>query len=218
MRLVKYSAEPLVFDPEFVYPNSHIASAVGKPVGLWVSDESPGMFGWKEWCEGETWNIGGLAHRTEFALTPGHNVLIIDTPEALAAFDAEYSTGSKYIERIDWSVVAERYDGIIITPYQWEHRLSMMWYYGWDCASGCIWNLSAIAPVCGEVQNHGSITVTCTEPAGHEESEGRGRVHQGESYGVKVMWLPGESAREEVPIIPGGYTMTSVAPGAPNPD
>jgi hypothetical protein len=147
MKLVKYSSEPLIFDPEYVYAGHDLAHQVGKPRGLWVSDESEGAWGWREWCEAEGWNLDGLTFKTEFALTPEANVLIIDTPEALIEFDAKYATGSAYIARIDWSVVAEQYDGIIITPYQWEHRLEMMWYYGWDCASGCIWNLSAIRPL-----------------------------------------------------------------------
>jgi len=38
-------------------------------------------------------------------------------------------------------VVSKEYDGIEIAPYQWDARLSLIWYYGWDVASGCIWNL-----------------------------------------------------------------------------
>lgn len=43
--------------------------------------------------------------------------------------------------------IGARYDGIVITPYVWSMRLdrSAFWYYGWDCASGCIWNASAVA-------------------------------------------------------------------------
>jgi hypothetical protein len=50
---------------------------------------------------------------------------------------------------IDWYRVAEQYDGIIITPYIYERRLTeyTTWYYSWDCASGCIWNGKAIANI-----------------------------------------------------------------------
>ena len=36
--------------------------------------------------------------------------------------------------------------GIIISPYQWDCRLALEsgWYYGWDCSSGCIWDISCI--------------------------------------------------------------------------
>lgn len=42
---------------------------------------------------------------------------------------------------IDWKAVAKEYDGIEIDPYQYERRFSegFLWYYGWDCASGCVW-------------------------------------------------------------------------------
>ena len=63
-------------------------------------------------------------------------------------------------DQIDWAEVASKYDGIIISPYQWSLRLDMemMWYYGWDCASGCIWNISAIKEL-KEVQNGKARTV-----------------------------------------------------------
>jgi hypothetical protein len=149
MRLIHHSAEPFVFDPNHVYDKHEIAAAVGKPRGLWVSDET-GDDGWRSWCESEEFNLAGLDHETEFVLAPGHNVLVIESPEALSAFDQEYNVGlhdrSPFtILGIDWNRVAEDYDGIIITPYQWEHRFGLMWYYGWDCASGCIWNLHALA-------------------------------------------------------------------------
>jgi len=52
---------------------------------------------------------------------------------------------------INWPAVAEKYDGIIIAPYIWQRRLSdnpdHFWYYGWDCASGCIWNTEVIEEI-----------------------------------------------------------------------
>lgn len=50
---------------------------------------------------------------------------------------------------LDWAAIGKLYDGIIIAPYLWERRLNggAMWYYGWDCASGCIWNPRAISEV-----------------------------------------------------------------------
>jgi hypothetical protein len=35
----------------------------------------------------------------------------------------------------------------------WECRLdpAAAWYYGWDCASGCVWNLEVIADVVVDV-------------------------------------------------------------------
>lgn len=40
--------------------------------------------------------------------------------------------------------VAKDYDGIEIAPYQESLRYDLEWYYGWDVASGCIWNFEGI--------------------------------------------------------------------------
>jgi hypothetical protein len=88
------------------------------------------------------------------------NILRLGSPAALDVFTAEYggappiyrALDQRFGERtmmIDWRRVASVYDGIIIAPYQWSRRLDggARWYYGWDCASGCIWNATAIARV-----------------------------------------------------------------------
>jgi len=50
---------------------------------------------------------------------------------------------------IAWSLVADEYQGIVIAPYVWSRRLcyGANWYYSWDCASGCVWDASAVAGV-----------------------------------------------------------------------
>jgi hypothetical protein len=45
---------------------------------------------------------------------------------------------------IDWNKVSKSYKGIQINYYSNKHRLDMLWYYGWDCESGCIWDISCI--------------------------------------------------------------------------
>ena len=52
----------------------------------------------------------------------------------------------RYVYQIRWEEVKTLWDGIIISPYNWKcrHSPSTEWYYGWDCASGCIWNVEAI--------------------------------------------------------------------------
>lgn len=137
----------------------------GKPRGLWVS--VPGEDDWASWCEVESFGIGRA--RNVLSLTDAHNVLIISGANQLSAFDKEYGEWGKifpsmsYDKRwIDWRKVAQRYDGIIIAPYQWRHRLDTQvsdWYYGWDCASGCIWNNTAL-----EISHQGAMI-----QAGREE-------------------------------------------------
>jgi len=47
---------------------------------------------------------------------------------------------------VDWPRVAARYGGIEIAPYQSELRSAQetRWYYGWDVASGCVRDASAV--------------------------------------------------------------------------
>jgi hypothetical protein len=134
-----YSAAPLVFDPTRTY-----ASNSFKPHGLWLSvaDEH----GWKEWCEGEDFNIEGLAHSVDFAPTDSANILHLNSVGAIQDFTHEYKlqAGGRYNLIINWARVTSGYDGIIISPYQWSCRHDLMWYYPWDCASGCVWNLNAL--------------------------------------------------------------------------
>lgn len=140
--LSHFTAEPFALDREWQYDQQSRYGGYGKPRGLWLSDESD--HGWKAWCTSEDWGVETLTHETRFTLAPSHNVLIIDTPEALIEFDQRYGDGDRYMRNIDWASIIEQYDGIIITPHQWELRLDMLWYSAWDCASGCIWNLDAV--------------------------------------------------------------------------
>ena len=45
---------------------------------------------------------------------------------------------------MDWPKVARDYDGIEIYPYIGRMRHELIWYYGWEVSSGCIWNLSDV--------------------------------------------------------------------------
>lgn len=141
MRLLHYSAEPFQFDPERKYDDKHGF----KPGGLWLSVE--GDQDWRSWCESEQWGIGGLKHAVEITLKPTANVLLIDTEEGLDAFNARFGSDDLSVRSIAWAKVKALYDDLIIAPYQWERRCGLMWYYGWDCASGVVWNLSAIKSV-----------------------------------------------------------------------
>jgi hypothetical protein len=78
-------------------------------------------------------------------------ILVIRNEEELLEFTAEYGVPlsertSRSMDYIDWARVAEKYDGIDIPKYLRSMRLDsrVSWYYTWDIASGCIWNLRAI--------------------------------------------------------------------------
>lgn len=93
----------------------------------------------------------GLTHATEIVLSPTANILRLASGEDLDAFTEEYgfdpySMRGGFIHDIRWPDIAAKYQGIIIAPYIWSRRMTnhTFWYYGWDCASGCIWEANAI--------------------------------------------------------------------------
>jgi hypothetical protein len=154
MRLLHYDEKPVEFDPNRQYCLNREHSVVGKPNGLWVSVE--GEDDWKWWCESEEFCLGSLRHVHEVTLVPDANILYITNPNQLLAFHHQYAAPSRHWHTdddilhwgLDWARAAQDYQGIIIAPYFWDLRLDgPFWYYGWDCASGCIWDLNAISGV-----------------------------------------------------------------------
>jgi hypothetical protein len=144
MKLLHYSAAPFQFDPSRVYQGR--SERDHKPMGLWLSVE--GDYDWPAWCEGESFNLESLKYVSEVTLKPDATVLLLDTVDRLDAFTHRFGVPDVHeLRSIAWNEVKERYDGIIIAPYHGARRLSLMWYYTWDCASAVIWNLSAIAEV-----------------------------------------------------------------------
>lgn len=150
MRFIHYSAEPL----NTVLSVSQYAARCSyeKPRGLWIS-AGDGEDGWRAWCESENFCLESLAHSTEISLTPDANILRLNDARGIDQLTREFGfvpdfyRGSGYERRaISWDKVAERYSGIIIAPYCWSRRLHERtgWYYGWDCASGCIWDAAAV--------------------------------------------------------------------------
>jgi len=134
MRL-HYSKKPI----EALFDRPQIERNPTKPTGLWYSPSGPDD--WKSWCEAE--GFDGLGP-FQYALTidPACTIIKLRTPDDIFCFNDQYSIELPYgIMEIDWKRVADDYDGIEIAPYQWKCRLDtrVFWYYGWDCASGCLW-------------------------------------------------------------------------------
>lgn len=152
-RLIHYATKPLteVYSIPVEVQNKH-RSGFHKPTGLWVSVE--GEDDWKNWCEGGQWGLASLACAIEVVLRPKATVLWLKGARALESFHTEYNYvahhyGGDLGDRtaIDWARVANKYQGIIIAPYVWSLRLHAPvsdWYYGWDCASGCIWDAAVV--------------------------------------------------------------------------
>jgi hypothetical protein len=109
-----------------------------KPTGFWYGFGSS----WIDWVNMEVpeWNYNHI-----FKIEVNQNkILQINTLDKLIEFDNNFSVQVSYFKNIDWIRVADFYDGIEITPYQYKARRELSWYYGWDVASGCIWNPNAI--------------------------------------------------------------------------
>lgn len=112
-----------------------------KPSGLWygIGDS------WIRWVrsEMEDWEQDNVF---KLNINEG-NIAIIRTYDKLAGFDAKYGIDYHGMRMVNWVEVAKDYDGIEIAPYINEGRFKYFWYYGWDVASGCIWNKDAITSI-----------------------------------------------------------------------
>ena len=153
MRLVHYSDQPF---GELCDIQHGERGDFYKPHGLWVSVDDAN-YSWRDWCIDTQVRLDALTHVHDVELADGANVLVLSDSTSLDAFTCEFRQfevdGDMQIFArtygMNWSAVRERWDGLIITPYLWECRLepSCMWYYAWDCASGCLWHRRAIASV-----------------------------------------------------------------------
>lgn len=107
-----------------------------KPWGFWYAIGQE----WVEWVKFEMPQWHG---QYNYDVNLGSaNLLIIENSCELENFHKEYASGE--FSSVNWSSVAEKYDGIEIDPYQWKYRHQYFWYYGWDVASGCVWNLEKV--------------------------------------------------------------------------
>lgn len=123
-----------------------------KPQGFWISVEDDLEQGWNAWCKSENYCVDHLKYEHEVQLKPDCNILYCITEQQVFDLSRQFPFKSKYyneIKYVDWIKVKEKYQGIIIAPYQWQCRwaLETSWYYGWDCASGCIWDLNAVESI-----------------------------------------------------------------------
>jgi hypothetical protein len=111
-----------------------------KPKGFWYGIDGD----WERWCKGEDWGLSKDKENLEYELVlADENILMLSSVVEIDKFHELYEGSlSGILALINWKAVAEKYDGIEIAPYQWNRRFegtAHHWYYGWDCASGCIW-------------------------------------------------------------------------------
>lgn len=75
-----------------------------------------------------------------------HNLKDFDIFNSRYAYELRYSNDSEndllnYL--VDWNKVSQDYGGIQICPYL-KKRKKILWYYSFDVASGCVWNIKSI--------------------------------------------------------------------------
>lgn len=148
-----------------------------KPKGLWFSVEGKNLgYNWKDFCEVEEFQTERLRYRHQILFNKKANILHLKTADEVIEFSRKYCDKHHILteeldsHNLDWVRVKDTYQGIIISPYQEFCRYSVdsEWYYGWDCSSGCVWDLECIEefqliniPV--EIQKYYEMVLTCEE-------------------------------------------------------
>jgi len=127
-----------------------------KPDGFWFSPENDKQEydgSWRDYLQQECHGGELLNYKYHVELASCANLLILDTVAKMYEFNKRYLL---YYEEpvlrslaILWQKVALDYQGIIIAPYHDSLRLhpNFRWYYLWDCASGCVWDISAVQSI-----------------------------------------------------------------------
>lgn len=146
MNLSHYTKEPIHTLWSIAQPTE---KEMVKPKGLWLSVD--GEYDWKLWCEAESFQLETFKHHYRVYLKKDSNILRLNSTQNILNFTEKYnkvvySEYGLFGHQIDWARLAEEYQGLIISPYNFELRLDRRthWYYGWDCASGYIWDANAI--------------------------------------------------------------------------
>lgn len=143
--LSHYSNEPFNFNPDYDFKYQFALDGI-KPKGMWFSDDSD--YGWPHWCKSEQFRLEFLECKKDFELSL-ERICVLSSYADIARFTHAYDLGKLgtiSIEKfyMDWAKVREDYAGLLITPYVWKARFDFMWFYGWDCASACVWDLSTL--------------------------------------------------------------------------
>jgi hypothetical protein len=127
---------------EYAQEEYHPFNTYGKPEGLWISFEDD-VVSWSSWC---TENDFGILNTGILLDITALNLLVINNIVDANIFKEKYSD---QLNVIKWQSVVQDYDGIIIPSYLCQLRMHRdhRWYYAWDCASGCIWNVEKIEVV-----------------------------------------------------------------------
>jgi hypothetical protein len=115
-----------------------------KPIGLWYSLD----YVWEQVCIG--YNVPCGKNKLLLDIID-EGIFIIDSLDKLRVFIDKYADLDKGF--INWTSVQNKYDGFEVRNYNYilsqirkyyPYELEYIWFNSLDCASGCLWNLSAI--------------------------------------------------------------------------
>jgi hypothetical protein len=116
-----------------------------KPTGTWLSVK--GAEDWHHWHVANGNRPAPFVHSVELSATAA--ILLIHDVDGLHALTSSHPgrQGGCWLagETVDWESVSHQYDGIIIDRHIRTSDPLLAWYNTWDCASGCIWRMRAIA-------------------------------------------------------------------------
>ncbi len=149
---------------------NYVQSGHPKPNGFWFDVDED----WKRWCESTQFRPETLRYRHAVTVTDSSRILflrrardidaftrryarnlsgniqLLQSADANSAFARDYGRDlfaeiqRQFSDYIMWGEVAEKYSGVIVAPYSRSRSQTYLWYYGWNCASGCVWDTSVI--------------------------------------------------------------------------
>ena len=146
-------------DPVVLEHKQYAQEITIKPHGLWFDVNKD----WQRWCYQNEFNLDDLKHCHKVHITQMDKILYLRADKDILAFSRKFGrqfpdmpTRYEYYIQVDWPTIAKEYAGILISPYNWGLRLNNItgWYYGWDCASGCVWDTSILEM---ELINHDKL-------------------------------------------------------------
>ncbi len=148
----------------------YLQSGQPKPNGLWFDVNGE----WERWCASARFRPETFRYRHTVTILDASRILhlrsakdidaftrkygrdlsdrirLLEGAQDLDAFTLNYGTylfsdiRRQFSNYILWGDVAEQYGGIIIAPYSRSRSRTYLWYYGWHCASGCVWDTGII--------------------------------------------------------------------------
>jgi len=142
MKLITSSDTEIIFRPTPIEKQrtaddyDSVLEGSSKPKGLWYACGGAWL---KRTIEIYGYVFSEYIH--EIKINPS-NMILIQNDEQMDSFNSDFSTSGG----INWEEVAKKYSGIEICrwlPKKHQPGEGYSWYYGWDVASGCIWDEDA---------------------------------------------------------------------------